>query len=395
MASSLPKPLATTYHWFFTDIVSATGPSTTADEQALKIVDLNNLIRATDIFAKISPVSAKILPTGDGVAIGFKNNPEKPFLLAKQLHELLVSYNDEKGDKDRLSIRVGLNTGPVYDIKDLIGNRNVWGPGIVTARRVMDLARGMNILASEGFADDIRKLKKDYKKYLHSIGKYQIKHNEQINIYNIYGDGIGNSKAPPKPSEVESKVVVENPVLFTGIELILDIIDPKTMLTHHTAIWKFVNVSDHEIDRLFYNIGGDFGTPRDFEDLHVVVKDESGRRLHILSVDENKPYYKEFFVLLRKKINSGRKGTATMQYDWEEKDRRFGYTFASDCKNFKFVLRVPKDLGINQRVVRKNMGTGEKIRAALPPIVRSNKKWKEVTWSANKLRAHEVYRFDW
>jgi hypothetical protein len=261
------------------------------------------------------------------------------------------------------------------------------------ARRIMDLAKGMNILASEGFASDIQKLKRDYKKYLHSVGKYPVKHGEEIEVYNIYGGGIGNSKAPPKPREQEENVIMKNPVLFNNIVLELEIKDPKTMRTHHTLLWDFINTSDHEIDRLFYFLDGD--APRDFSDLHVKVKDETRKALEIMSLDQNKPYHKEFFVLLRKRIKRQKRGLVKLEYDWEEIDKRFHYRFASDCKKFKFILRAPKVLSINQRIIRVNMATGEKVRVESPPVVRYLSDKTEVIWSQKNLHANDEYRFDW
>ena len=52
-----------------------------------------------------------------------------------------------------------MDSRPVYVIKDLNGNENVWGPGIIMARRAMDLAEKMNILASARFANDLKMLK--------------------------------------------------------------------------------------------------------------------------------------------------------------------------------------------------------------------------------------------
>ena len=77
-----PPPLTTTYHWFFTDIVASSDPTITTNEQARKIIVLNKLIERTEVFRMRDPDSTLILPTGDGMAIGFSDSPEKPLLLA-------------------------------------------------------------------------------------------------------------------------------------------------------------------------------------------------------------------------------------------------------------------------------------------------------------------------
>jgi hypothetical protein len=60
------------------------------------------------------------------------------------------------------------------------------------ARRVMDLAGDMNIVASARIANDIRTLRPEYKNILHPIGDYAIKHGEKILLYNIYRDSDPN-----------------------------------------------------------------------------------------------------------------------------------------------------------------------------------------------------------
>ena len=46
---------------------------------------LNKLIERTEVFRRRDPDSTLILPTGDGMAIGFSDSPEKPLLLALSL----------------------------------------------------------------------------------------------------------------------------------------------------------------------------------------------------------------------------------------------------------------------------------------------------------------------
>ena len=97
-----------------------------------------------------------------------------------------------------------MDSRPVYVIKDLNGNENVWGPGIIMARRAMDLAEKMNILASARFANDLKMLKPEYKNIMHPIGDYQTKHGDKILIYNIYTNEIGNKKTPSQDKRQQS-----------------------------------------------------------------------------------------------------------------------------------------------------------------------------------------------
>jgi hypothetical protein len=48
------------------------------------------------------------------------------------------AYNQQKYDADWIGVRIGLGSGPVFTVVDLNNVENVWGPGIILARRVMD-----------------------------------------------------------------------------------------------------------------------------------------------------------------------------------------------------------------------------------------------------------------
>jgi len=390
------------YHWFFTDLVASSNPKVTVDDQARKIIELNKLIQRTSIFRNRDQTSTAILPTGDGNAIGFKDNPEKPLLLAIELHKAISEYDPRQPTRKKIEVRIGLSTGSVYKIRDLLGNPNVWGPGIIYARRVMDLGRPGSILANDIFANSVQKLKPEFKKLLHLIGNYPIKH-EVIPIYNVYGtvDGveIGTKRNPlarrvqKSAAESEFQKIITT-FFFAKIEIILEVIDREKMLTHHTWIWHVVNQTEKPVDRVFYYLEGD--KPRDFPDLNVRVTDENEDELQIKSLNVNKPEKKEFFVHLNKPLRPHQQGRfVKLEYDWEEEERHFYYTFSSDCKKFKFLLIVPKGMPISQKVARVSPETGDITYAPNPAVVRYQKERTEVEWIASNIPAFDSYRFDW
>lgn len=392
-------PITKNYHWFFTDIVAASDPTKTTMDQARKIILLNKLIEITDVFKQRDAETTLVLPTGDGMAIGFDDSPEKPLKLAIEVHKGLNRYNQTRKKEDKVELRIGLDSGPVYIIKDLNGNENVWGPGIIMARRVMDLADKMNILASATFANSVKMLKPEYRQVLHPLGDYQIKHGDKILIYNIYTDEIGNKKPPSHDKKQQSKAAEEvqktsSRFLFNEITVELVVTDIKSLMTHHTMSWSLVNISTEPVERIFYYLDGD--AQRSFQDLNVIVRDEADRELEIMSLNVNKPFHKEFFVKFKKPLKPGEKGRMSIiDYDWEEPERNFFYRFASDCKKFSFSLTVPKELDINQKVVRVDTESGEKVLASTPATVRRLPDKTEVTWSGTNFRAHDAYRFDW
>src|SRR5438309_2825393 len=132
--------LVKTFHWFYTDLVGSSNPTILTKDQARMVWVLNELIGRTETFRDRDPKSDVMNITGDGMVIGFTDAPEKPLRLAIELHKLLYRYNQSKKHKSKLKIRIGIDTGPVYIIKDLTGRDNFWGRGIIMTRRVMDLA---------------------------------------------------------------------------------------------------------------------------------------------------------------------------------------------------------------------------------------------------------------
>lgn len=390
-----------TFFWFFTDIVAGSNPTIPTKEQARKVVVLNELIERTEIFQNRDPNSTVILPTGDGMAIGFSNSPEYPLRLSIQLHKILNEYNKTKKRKDdKVLLRIGIDIGPVYIIKDLTGQDNVWGPGIILTRRVMDLAGDQNIFCSSRFAEDVRVLSPEYKEIMHPIGDYSIKHGEQLNIYNIYGEGFGEKKTPKKKKITQKTETFEESLksktafLFNTIDINLDVLDPKTMLTHHVWRWNLVNISDAPKDEIFYYLDGDVA--KDFADMNVRVYDEEGTEADILSLSENKPTHKEFSVKLKKPIKPRqRKRFVTIEYDWEEPERTFFYKVPTDCKEFTYKFSIPKGVDIRNRVLKVDAELGYKWNADPPATIKYLKDATQIIWQGKNLKSFDAYKFDW
>ena len=133
----LPSEVVNVY-FFFIDIVSLSDPSLSVKKQIERIGNLNKMIGSCEAYVK-TPKDKIIVPTGDGMAIGFLFNPQSPFQLSVELHRKLRIYNKGRPDRDIMGVRIGLSSGPVFIVKDIGDNQNVCGPGIILARRVMDI----------------------------------------------------------------------------------------------------------------------------------------------------------------------------------------------------------------------------------------------------------------
>ena len=98
-----------------------------------------------------------------------------------------------------LAVRIGIATGPVFIVNDANNNQNIWGPGIIFARRVMDIGDDNHILLDNGLAHSLITLDDKYKDIIHYIGDYQIKHGQIIKLYSAYQENIfGNKDIPVK-----------------------------------------------------------------------------------------------------------------------------------------------------------------------------------------------------
>jgi archaellum biogenesis ATPase FlaH len=183
-------------NFFFIDIVGLSNPSLPVNRQREKIENLNDLISSCDAFKEDD--NKVILPTGDGMVIGYLINPELPLQLSIQLHRKLHEYNNRKSNnhQEEIGVRIGLSSGPVFKVNDIRNNPNYWGPGIILARRVMDIGDKGHILMDHNLAHSLITLKNEYSNIIKAVGKYKIKHMVEIDLYSVYSKDFGNPQLP-------------------------------------------------------------------------------------------------------------------------------------------------------------------------------------------------------
>lgn len=185
--------------FFFVDVVGLSDPALSVRRQIEKIEALNDMIGHCDTFKKAS--DKRVLPTGDGMAIGFMLSPESPLQLAIELHQALKKYNTHtnKQDGSFLDVRIGLASGSVFIVNDVNSNQNIWGPGIIFARRVMDVGDGGHVLLAGPLAESLLALDDKYRGIVNLLGEFQVKHGQIIKIYSAYSPNeFGNSTVPAK-----------------------------------------------------------------------------------------------------------------------------------------------------------------------------------------------------
>ena len=176
-------------HVLFMDIVAYSKLK--MREQTEQIQELVDIVRDTQEFRRAQETDQVIsLPTGDGMALVFFQNPVAPVECATEVSRALRSH-------PQLKLRMGIHTGPVYRIPDINTNRNVAGGGINYAQRVMDCGDAGHILVSKTVADTLGQLS-EWADDLHDLGEAEVKHGVKIHIANFYTNEVGNPELPQK-----------------------------------------------------------------------------------------------------------------------------------------------------------------------------------------------------
>ncbi len=182
----LPLEIA---HLLLLDIV---GYSRLLGNEQVETLDrLQRIVRGGDCFRKAESAGKLIrLPTGDGMALLFFDNPEQPVRCALEIA-------DKLRDDGKIKVRMGLHSGPVNLITDVNDRSNAAGPGINIAQRVMDCGDAGHILLSRRLADDLAHYA-NWQPYLQDIGACEVKHGVRIDLVNLHKDGLGNPTLPEK-----------------------------------------------------------------------------------------------------------------------------------------------------------------------------------------------------
>jgi TolB-like protein/class 3 adenylate cyclase/Tfp pilus assembly protein PilF len=176
-------------HVLFIDIVGYSRLR--INDQSEQIQKLREIVRGTDQF-RSAEAEGKLLrlPTGDGGALVFRNNPEAPVLCALEIAKALK-------DHPELRVRMGIHSGPVNEVTDLNEQANIAGAGINIAQRIMDCGDAGHILVSKHAAEDLEQYDQ-WQPYLHDLGQCEVKHGERLHVVNLYTEELGNPSQPTK-----------------------------------------------------------------------------------------------------------------------------------------------------------------------------------------------------
>jgi hypothetical protein len=395
-------------HFFFIDIVGLSDPLVSTKIQIKKIQTLNSMVMNSTSFRFTPKDTMLVLPTGDGMAIGFLQGPELPLNLAMEIHRMLAKYNKAKIPAEIIRVRIGIHSGAAFVVEDVLNNKNIWGPGIIIARRIMDIGDDGHILLSARISEDLREISDYYKQILRPVHQYSIKHGQTISLYSAYDKGFGNPRPPTKGSTEKTNSYEHNiryakaVTIYPYMEVNITIKNSTTQLVHYRRLYEIQNVSENPIYEVVHGIATDVEVK--LADLALKVYDEDKLTLPISNVINDKPYQKEFTTVFNRPIERLEKGRFyVLEYDVKEKERYFENHFGVDCHKFVVTIDYPK--GVNTPVVYEVDLEAEKVKKCKiqPRIV--TKKRKSVTsvtfgrtlmrWAKKDISRGQSFRFDW
>lgn len=151
---------------------------------------LNGLL--TEALANVAPNDRIILDTGDGAALNFLGDPEDALFVSLTLRDALA-VQLEPGPE--LTLRLGINLGPVKLVKDINGQPNIIGDGINVAQRVMSFAGPAQILVSRSYYEVVSRLSEEYGKLFHYEGSRTDKHVREHEVYAVQATGSALQRA--------------------------------------------------------------------------------------------------------------------------------------------------------------------------------------------------------
>ena len=235
-------------HVLFIDIVGYS--KLRIDEQKEWLRQLTDTVLATAQVREATNEQLVRLPTGDGMALVFRNSSEEPARCALEIAQALKAH-------PQVLVRMGIHSGPVSEVIDVNGRTNVAGAGINTAQRVMDCGDAGHILLSKHVADDLEHYPR-WQSHLHSLGECEVKHGVRIGIVNLYRNGAGNPQVPNKFKVLNQRrarrrwATIATALLFLAGIIAAFVVSKKsatsTIPGKSIAVLPFVNMSADKND---------------------------------------------------------------------------------------------------------------------------------------------------
>lgn len=379
--------------FFFIDIVGLSNPVLSTETQRTKIKVLNELIYSCKNFSDSHKENVMILPTGDGMLIGFKNGLEEPIKLAIEFHGKLSEYNKKITNVEKISTRIGCNVGHVFVVKDIYGNINLWGPGAILARRVMDLGNENHILLSNEIAKDLMEISEKYEKILHPLHNFGIKHGENLLLYSAFGDGFGNPTTPTEKRKIESSAFSIKEKSKCKKLIFNVVVKEPDQPVRFERLYHFSNHSDEPIYEITVGIAAN--SENEFKKINLKVFDESNNELEISKIIASSPFSKKITVKLPNPVFNGDSGKMVkITYESFLSKNLFENFFLVDTDNFELNFSHYSNLSLDPQLFyidSQNMDKYLLDKITLTKGVFTNHKWEK----SEKVNLKDLIRLEW
>src|SRR5215469_713239 len=167
-------------------------------QQRERLQALNEIVRNTAQFRASDTKGMLVrIPTGDGMALIFRDNVEAPLRCAVEISEAIKTHPE-------IHLRMGIHSGPVSEVRDVNERTNIAGAGVDIAQRAMDCGDAGHILLSKHAADDLAPHPR-WNRCLHDLGECEVKHGAHVSVVNLYNDQFGNATSPEKFQTVQKR----------------------------------------------------------------------------------------------------------------------------------------------------------------------------------------------
>ncbi len=380
--------------FFFIDIVGLSNPILSTETQRTKIKILNETIDGCKTFLNSSKEDLLILPTGDGMLIGFKNGLEQPLMLAIEFHKKLFEYNKKATSVEKIETRIGCHIGHVFIINDIYGNQNLWGPGVILARRIMDMGDANHILLSNDIADDLIEMSQDYKKILHPLQNFGIKHGDNLLTYSAFGEGFGNSKTPKEKIKLQN-IVSDAQKHSTCDKIIFNIIiKDQNDYARFERYYYFSNNSSEPIYEI--EIGIVANSEKEFQALNIKAHDENSDKLGIVKILSSTPYSKKIVIKLGKPVFTGdSKRMVKIAYDTRLSKNKFENFFLIQTSTFELNFNHYANVSFNPELMYFNNEQGSKN--LIPSFSKTTKgMFTNYKWEKTQgINVKDMIRLEW
>src|SRR6266566_2382454 len=190
-------------HVLFIDLVGYS--KLLIDEQKERLRQLTDIVLATPQVCEATNEELVRQPTGDGMALVFRNSSEEPARCALEIARALRAHPE-------IAVRMGIHSGPVSEVTDVSGRTNIAGAGINMAQRVMDCGDAGHILLSQHVADDLVH-SRQWASRLRDLGECEVKHGVRLHLVNLYAEPLGNPEPPEKFRQIAAPAPTPLPVV--------------------------------------------------------------------------------------------------------------------------------------------------------------------------------------